>query len=284
MKKTLICNLPSDALQNQYIKSYILNQYKENSELRVLSEGAVRGEQASASTKKDALLKMTIELEQAGVKIIGIDDRISRSSAESSGDRETPKSLGDLIKTMPREHDESVFNYISQEKSPFIAVVCVFHVVSWVLQDKLGDKYDIMVPVHSKILFDLIPKNSSSETAKIIEKLYHQVLSLPSIKVVDIEESSLPPREKEESKERYIDLDQIEREIMEEDPEEVLSVPESISGLGASSFSSSVAPALVSIDSLSLSSPILSPLTIALPHHEGGDHVSSLLVGESEEI
>jgi hypothetical protein len=53
MKKTLICNLPSDALQNQYIKSYILNQYKENSELRVLSEGAVRGERASASTKKD---------------------------------------------------------------------------------------------------------------------------------------------------------------------------------------------------------------------------------------
>jgi hypothetical protein len=279
MKKTLICNLPSDALQNQYIKSYILNQYKENSELRVLSEGAVRGERASASAKKDALLKMTIELEQAGVKIIGIDDRISRSSAESSGDRETPKSLGDLIKAMPREHDESVFNYISQEKSPFIAVVCVFHVVSWVLQDKLGDKYDIIVPVHSKTLFDLIPKDSSSETAKIIEKLYYQILSLPSIKVVDIEESSLPPREKEESKERYIDLDQIEREIMEEDPEEVLSVPESISDLGASSFSSSVAPALVSIDSLSLSSPILS-----LPHHEGGDHVSSVLVGESEEI
>jgi hypothetical protein len=279
MKKTLICNLPNDALQNQYIKSYILNQYKENSEIRVLSEGVVRGERISASAKQDALLKMTIELEQAGVKIIGVDDRISRSSAESSGDRETPKSLGDLIKAMPREHDESVFNYISQEKSPFIAVVCVFHVVSWVLQDKLGDKYDIIVPVHSKTLFDLIPKDSSSETAKIIEKLYYQILSLPSIKVVDIEESSLPPREKEESKERYIDLDQIEREIMEEDPEEVLSVPESISDLGASSFSSSVAPALVSIDSLSLSSPILS-----LPHHEGGDHVSSVLVGESEEI
>ena len=69
---------------------------------------------------------MTKALEKAGVKIIGIDDRISKSSAESSGDKEAPKSLGDLIKNIPREHDESVFNYISQEKSPCMAVVCVF--------------------------------------------------------------------------------------------------------------------------------------------------------------
>ncbi len=280
MKKTLVCDIPSDALQNKYIQDYILGQYRENSEIRVLSEGTVRGELASSSAQ-DELSKMTKALEKAGVKIIGIDDRISKSSAESSGDREAPKSLGDLIKNIPREHDESVFNYISQEKSPCIAVVCVFHVISWILQDKLGDKYDIILPVHSKTLLDLLPKGSSSETAKIIEKLYYQVLSLPSIKVVDIEESSFPIREKEESKERYIDLDKIEQEMLEE-PEEEFSVPE-ISSLRSSSSSSSVAPALASINSLSLSSPVLS-ITITLPDNGGSDPVSSLLVGESAEI
>ena len=280
MKKTLVCDIPSDALQNKYIQDYILGQYRENSEIRVLSKGTVRGELASSSAQ-DELSKMTKALEKAGVKIIGIDDRISKSSAESSGDREAPKSLGDLIKNIPREHDESVFNYISQEKSPCIAVVCVFHVISWILQDKLGDKYDIILPVHSKTLLDLLPKGSSSETAKIIEKLYYQVLSLPSIKVVDIEESSFPIREKEESKERYIDLDKIEQEMLEE-PEEEFSVPE-ISSLRSSSSSSSVAPALASINSLSLSSPVLS-ITITLPDNGGSDPVSSLLVGESAEI
>ena len=280
MKKTLVCDIPSDALQNKYIQDYILGQYRENSEIRVLSDGTVRGELASISAQ-DELSKMTKALEKAGVKIIGIDDRISKSSAESSGDREAPKSLGDLIKNIPREHDESVFNYISQEKSPCIAVVCVFHVISWILQDKLGDKYDIILPVHSKTLLDLLPKGSSSETAKIIEKLYYQVLSLPSIKVVDIEESSFPIREKEESKERYIDLDKIEQEMLEE-PEEEFSVPE-ISSLRSSSSSSSVAPALASINSLSLSSPVLS-ITITLPDNGGSDPVSSLLVGESAEI
>ena len=39
--KTLICNIPSDRLQNKYIKDYILKQYKENNEISVLSEGAV---------------------------------------------------------------------------------------------------------------------------------------------------------------------------------------------------------------------------------------------------
>ena len=222
---------------------------------------------------------------KSSMRSLGLDfyynDRISKSSAESSGDREAPKSLGDLIKNIPREHDESVFNYISQEKSPCIAVVCVFHVISWILQDKLGDKYDIILPVHSKTLLDLLPKGSSSETAKIIEKLYYQVLSLPSIKVVDIEESSFPIREKEESKERYIDLDKIEQEMLEE-PEEEFSVPE-ISSLRSSSSSSSVAPALASINSLSLSSPVLS-ITITLPDNGGSDPVSSLLVGESAEI
>ena len=38
--KTLICNIPSDRLQNKYIKDYILKQYKENHEISVLSEGA----------------------------------------------------------------------------------------------------------------------------------------------------------------------------------------------------------------------------------------------------
>ena len=280
MKKTLVCDIPSDALQNKYVQDYILGQYRENSEIRVLSEGTVRGELASSSAQ-DELSKMTKALEKAGVKIIGIDDRISKSSAESSGDREAPQSLGDLIKNIPREHDESVFNYISQEKSPCIAVVCVFHVISWILQDKLGDKYDIILPVHSKTLLDLLPKGSSGETAKIIEKLYYQVLSLPSIKVVDIEESSFPIREKEESKERYIDLDKIEQEMLEE-PEEEFSVPE-ISSLRSSSSSSSVAPALASINSLSLSSPVLS-ITITLPDNGGSDPVSSLLVGESAEI
>lgn len=280
MKKTLVCDIPSDALQNKYVQDYILGQYRENSEIRVLSEGTVRGELASSSAQ-DELSKMTKALEKAGVKIIGIDDRISKSSAESSGDREAPQSLGDLIKNIPREHDESVFNYISQEKSPCIAVVCVFHVISWILQDKLGDKYDIILPVHSKTLLDLLPKGSSGETAKIIEKLYYQVLSLPSIKVVDIEESSFPIREKEESKERYIDLDKIEQEMLEE-PEEEFRVPE-ISSLRSSSSSSSVAPALASINSLSLSSPVLS-ITITLPDNGGSDPVSSLLVGESAEI
>ncbi|WPX99361.1 hypothetical protein Megpolyxen_01244 [Candidatus Megaera polyxenophila] len=45
--KTLICNIPSDRLQNKYIKDYILKQYKENHEISVLSEGAVSGESAN---------------------------------------------------------------------------------------------------------------------------------------------------------------------------------------------------------------------------------------------
>ena len=47
--KTLICNVPSDRLQNEYIKDYILKQYKENNKIRVLSEGAVSDGSASES-------------------------------------------------------------------------------------------------------------------------------------------------------------------------------------------------------------------------------------------
>ena len=31
--KTLICNVPSDRLQNEYIKDYILKKYKENNKI-----------------------------------------------------------------------------------------------------------------------------------------------------------------------------------------------------------------------------------------------------------
>jgi len=39
--KTLICNIPSDRLQNEYIKDYILKQHKENNELLTLRKDII---------------------------------------------------------------------------------------------------------------------------------------------------------------------------------------------------------------------------------------------------
>jgi len=203
--KTLICNIPSDRLQNEYIKDYILKQHKENNELSVLSEGAVSGESASEYDLSDELSNTTLELEKAGVKILGIDDRTSRlESSKSITTTESliPKSLSDFTKIIPKDHDESVFNYVEQAKSPFIAIVCAFHVISWISQDKLGDKYKIILPVHNKTLFELLNSpgvkkfGSEEEAAKIIGELYKQVLALPSIQVIDIDKN--PLKEKEE--------------------------------------------------------------------------------------
>ena len=211
--KTLICNIPSDRLQNEYIKDYILKQHKENNELSVLSEGAVSGESASEYDLSDELSNTTLELEKAGVKILGIDDRTSRlESSKSITTTESliPTSLSDFTKIIPKDHDESVFNYVEQAKSPFIAIVCAFHVISWISQDKLSDKYKIILPVHNKTLFELLNSpgakkfSSEEEAAKIIGELYKQVLALPSIQVIDIDKN--PLKEKEESKERSREL------------------------------------------------------------------------------
>jgi hypothetical protein len=183
--KTLICNIPSDRLQNEYIKDYILKQHKENKELSVLSEGAVSGESASEYDLSDELSNTTLELEKEGVKIFGIDDRITTvKSFNTTAESLIPTSLSDFAKIIPKEHDESVFNYVEKEKSPCIAIVCAFHVISWIFQGKLSDKYEVILPVHDKTLFELLSSpgakkfGSEEENAKIIGGLYKQVLTL----------------------------------------------------------------------------------------------------------
>ena len=215
--KTLICNVPSDRLQNEYIKDYILKQYKENNKIRLLSEGAVSDGSASEYDLYDELSKTTLELEKAGVKIFGIDDRITTvKSSNTTAESLIPTSLSDFTKIIPKEHDESVFNYVEKEKSPCIAIVCAFHVISWIFQGKLSDKYEVILPVHDKTLFELLSNpgakkfGSEEENAKIIGGLYKQVLTLPSIKVIDIDKN--PLKEKEESKERFRELSSTEQE------------------------------------------------------------------------
>lgn len=225
--KTLICNIPSDRLQNKYIKDYILKQYKENNEISVLSEGAVSDHSASQYDFSDELSKTTLELEKEGVKIFGIDDRITTvKSSNNTAEILIPTSLGDFAKIIPKEHDESVFNYVEKEKLPCIAIVCAFHVISWIFQGKLSDKYEVILPVHDKTLFELLSSpgakkfGSEEEAAKIIGGLYKQVLTLPSIKVIDIDKN--PLKEKEESKERFRELSSTEQE--EETAEEGTSI------------------------------------------------------------
>jgi len=155
--KTLICNIPSDRLQNKYIKDYILKQYKENNEISVLSEGAVSDHSASQYDFLDELSKTTLELEKEGVKIFGIDDRITTiKSSNNTAESLIPTSLSDFAKIIPKEHGESVFNYVEKEKSPCIAIVCAFHVISWIFQGKISDKYEVILPVHDKTLFELL--------------------------------------------------------------------------------------------------------------------------------
>lgn len=225
--KTLICNIPSDRLQNKYIKDYILKQYKENNEISVLSEGAVSDHSASQYDFSDELSKTTLELEKEGVKIFGIDDRITTiKSSNNTAESLIPTSLSDFAKIIPKEHDESVFNYVEKEKSPCIAIVCAFHVISWIFQGKISDKYEVILPVHDKTLFELLSSpgakkfGSEEENAKIIGGLYKQVLTLPSIKVIDIDKN--PLKEKEESKERFRVLSSTEQE--EETAEEGTSI------------------------------------------------------------
>ena len=61
-----------------------------------------------------------------------------------------------MQKSSPKEHDESVFNYVEKEKSPCIAIVCAFHVISWIFQGKISNKYEVILPVHDKTLFELL--------------------------------------------------------------------------------------------------------------------------------
>lgn len=245
--KTLICNIPSDRLQNKYIKDYILKQYKENHEISVLSEGAVSGESASQYDLSDELSTITLDLEKAGVKIFGIDDRVSALESSNSSitvESVIPTSLSDFTKIIPKEHDESVFNYVEQAESPCIAIVCAFHVISWISQGKLGDKYEIILPVHNKTLFQLLNSpgtkrfGSEEEAAKIIGELYEQVLALPSIQVIDIDKN--PLKEVEESKERSKELFSTDKEEQQEaEREEESEVTESASTL-SSTFCESV--------------------------------------------
>lgn len=251
--KTLICNIPSDRLQNEYIKDYILKQHKENNELSVLSEGAVSGESASEYDLSDELSNTTLELEKAGVKILGIDDRTSRlESFKSTTTTESliPTSLSDFTKIIPKEHDESVFNYVDQAKSPFIAIVCAFHVISWISQDKLSDKYKIILPVHNKTLFELLNSpgvkkfGSEEEAAKIIGELYKQVLALPSIQVIDIDKN--PLKEKEESKERSRELFSIGQGEGEEQETGVIESTSNLSSTICGSVISSASSSVIS--------------------------------------
>ena len=251
--KTLICNIPSDRLQNEYIKDYILKQHKENNELSVLSEGAVSGESASEYDLSDELSNTTLELEKAGVKILGIDDRTSRlESSKSITTTESliPTSLSDFTKIIPKDHDESVFNYIEQAKSPFIAIVCAFHVISWISQDKLSDKYKIILPVHNKTLFELLNSpgvkkfGSEEEAAKIIGELYKQVLALPSIQVIDIDKN--PLKEKEESKERSRELFSIGQGEGEEQETGVIESTSNLSSTICGSVISSASSSVIS--------------------------------------
>ena len=221
--KTLICNIPSDRLQNKYIKDYILKQYKENHEISVLSEGAVSGESASQYDLSDELSTITLDLEKAGVKIFGIDDRASALESSNSSitvESVIPTSLSDFTKIIPKEHDESVFSYIDQAKSPCIAIICAFHVISWISQGKLSDKYEVILPVHNKTLFELLNSPgvkkfaSEKETTKIIGELYEQVLALPSIQVIDIDKN--PLKEVKESKERSRELFSADKEEEQE--------------------------------------------------------------------
>jgi len=255
--KTLICNIPSDRLQNEYIKDYILKQHKENKELSVLSEGAVSGESASEYDLSDELSNTTLELEKEGVKIFGIDDRITTvKSFNTTAESLIPTSLSDFAKTIPKEHDESVFNYVEKEKSPCIAIVCAFHVISWIFQGKLSDKYEVILPVHDKTLFELLSSpgakkfGSEEENAKIIGGLYKQVLTLPSIKVIDIDKN--PLKEKEESKERFRELSSTEQE--EETAEEgtiiIKSSTCSLSSTSCGSVISCASSSMVSVPTI----------------------------------
>lgn len=255
--KTLICNIPSDRLQNEYIKDYILKQYKENNKIRVLSEGAVSDEPASEYDLYDELSKTTLELEKEGVKIFGIDDRITTvKSFNNTAESLIPTSLSDFAKIIPKEHDESVFNYVEQAKPPCIVIVCAFHVISWISQDKLSDKYEVILPVHDKTLFELLSNpgakkfGSEEEAAKIIGGLYKQVLTLPSIKVIDIDKN--PLKEKEESKERFRELSSTEQEEQAEEGTSLIkSSTCSLSSTSCGSVISCASSSMVSVPTIS---------------------------------
>ena len=139
---------------------------------------------------------------------------------------------------------KSVFNYVEKEKSPCIAIVCAFHVISWIFQGKLSDKYEVILLVHDKTLFELLNSPgikkfaSGEEAAKIIRELYEQVLALPSIQVIDIDKN--PLKEVEESKERSRELFSADKEEEQEaEREEESEIIESGSTL-SSTFCESV--------------------------------------------
>ena len=141
-------------------------------------------------------------------------------------------------------------NYVEQAKSPFIAIVCAFHVISWISQDKLGDKYKIILPVHNKTLFELLNSpgvkkfGSEEEAAKIIGELYKQVLALPSIQVIDIDKN--PLKEKEESKERSRELFSIGQGEGEEQETGVIESTSNLSSTICGSVISSASSSVIS--------------------------------------
>ena len=52
-----------------------------------------------------------------------------------------------------------------------------FHVISWIFQGKLSDKYEVILPVHDKTLFELLSnpgakKFGSEEEAKKVYEFY----------------------------------------------------------------------------------------------------------------
>ncbi len=290
MKKVLICSIPSDTIQNNYIRDYIIEQYKENNEIRVLSEGAL-GSLASLASKyeiSDELTKMTTELEKTGIKVVGIDDMVQ----ETEGSGPSWESLGleyleKVIKPLSKEHDDSIFNYIKQEKNSCIAVICPLHAIYWLSQDKINsDEYEVLFPVHSKTLLELTSvTGAKGKNIETIEKFYNQILSLIAIKVIDIDENPLPKKEKEESKERAKFEAETEVEIAETD-----SVTDFVSSQSSSSFGSTFSSSLSTISSQSSLSTVSSTSgsTSLLTTITASDYTSDVsernLVGSAEEV
>ena len=104
--------------------------------------------------------------------------------------------------------------------------------------------------MHDKTLFELLSSpgakkfGSEEENAKIIRALYKQVLTLPSIKVIDIDKNRL--KENEESKERFRELSSTEQE--EETAEEgTITIKSSTCSLSSTSCESVISCASSSV-------------------------------------
>ncbi len=208
-KKILICNVHNDVKINDFTAQYILKKHEEKPDLYVVSENILYSErtmeQPTLRKMDDTSMVALVEtLDNKSIQRFGImDEAIAH---ELAAEEETSTAIGDFstwlgsLSGAQQKHDQFMYEKLTMEfEGDFIAIIGAHHVIKWLVESKLNDDFQVIVPMYNNLLENMTARKGSGKewTDEAREQafvVYSQVLQLPEINsnvnVVDIDEQS----------------------------------------------------------------------------------------------